>query len=243
MTVPGAARTVPARTAIVVGASSGIGLAVARDLGARGWRVGVAARRRDVLDDLAAELGGGAVAATVDLADAENARIALGDLAARLGTVDLWVLNAGTGNPDPDFGWANERDTLAVNVMGFAAMADVAAHHCKAAGRGRIVGVSSVSRFRGSRHAVGYAASKAFVSVYLDGIRDWFHAAKLPVTITEACPGFVDTPLMKFEHAFWVATPAKAARQIVDGALAGRKLVFITRRWRLIAWALTALPR
>ena len=228
-----------AGTAIVVGASSGIGEAVARDLAARGWRVGLAARRRDRLDALATELGG--VAATVDLDDLEAARAALSGLAAELGTVGLWVLNAGTGDNNPDFHWEPERNTLQTNVMGFAAMADVATHHCLAAGGGRIVGVSSVARFRGSKNAVGYAASKAFVAVYLDGIRDLVKARG--ITVTEACPGFVDTPLMKFPNAFWVSTPAKAARQIVDGTLAGRKLIYITRRWRLIAMVLRVLPR
>lgn len=143
----------------------------------------------------------------------------------------------------PDFDWAPEYATLSTNVIGFAAMADVAVHRCIAAGRGRIVGVSSVARFRGSRNAVGYAASKAFVSVYLDGVRDLLRHRAKGVTVTEACPGFVDTPLMKFPNAFWVSTAEKAARQIVDGALAGRKVVYITRRWRLIAWLLSVLPR
>ena len=228
-------------TAIVVGASSGIGEAVARDLADRGWRVGLAARRLDRLEALAVELGGGAVAAVVDLDDLDAARTALTGLATNLGTVDLWALNAGTGDNNPDFNWEPERKTLQTNVMGFAAMADVATHHCLAAGGGRIVGVSSVARFRGSKNAVGYAASKAFVSVYLDGIRDL--VKQRGITVTEACPGFVDTPLMKFPNAFWVSTPVKAARQIVDATLAGRKLVYITHRWRLIAMLLSVLPR
>ncbi|WP_419814853.1 SDR family NAD(P)-dependent oxidoreductase [Glacieibacterium sp.] len=230
-----------APVAIVVGASSGIGEAIARDLAARGYRVGVAARRRDKLDALAAEIGG--VAATVDLGDPEGARTALAALAADLGQVELWVLNAGTGDNNPEFRWEPERDTLATNVTGFAAMADVAVHHCLASGRGQIVGVSSVARFRGSRNAIGYAASKAFVSVYLDGIRDLVRHRRTSITVTEACPGFVDTPLMKFPGAFWVASPAKAARQIVDATLAGRKIVYVTRRWRLIAWLLNIMPR
>ena len=228
-------------TAIIVGASSGIGEAIARDLAARGWRVGLAARRRDKLDALAGELGG--VAATVDLGDLEGARAALAGLAAELGKVDLWVLNAGTGDDNPDFRWEPERDVLATNVMGFAAMADVAVHHCLAGSGGRIVGVSSIARFRGSRQSVGYSASKAFVAVYLDGIRDLLKHRKTGITVTEACPGFVDTPLMKFPGAFWVATPAKAARQIVDATLAGAKIVYVTKRWRLIAWLLNMMPR
>ncbi len=231
------------KCAIIVGASSGIGEAIARELARRGWRVGLAARRLDRLQALAGEVGQGTDVEVVDLTDPEGARTALQALAARLGTVDLWVLNAGTGDNNPAFDWAPEAHTIAVNVTGFAAMADVAVHHCLANQSGRIVGVSSVARFRGSRNAIGYAASKAFVSVYLDGIRDLVRHHKLPVSVTEACPGFVKTDLMKFPGAFWVSTPEKAALQIVDAALAGAKIVYVTRRWRLIAWLLNILPR
>ena len=230
-------------TAIVVGASSGIGEAVARRLAATGWRVGLAARRLDLIEALSAELGGDASAASVDLHDSDATRAALAALADRLGGVDLWVLNAGTGHENPEFAWEPERDTIEVNVLGFAAMADVAIHHCLERGRGQIVGISSVARFMRRPGAVGYAASKAFVSVYLDGLRALARRRAPGVTVTEACPGFVRTPMMKAPQAFWVASPELAARQIVDATLAGRKLVFVTRRWRLIAWALRLMPR
>lgn len=230
-------------TAIVVGASSGIGEAIARRLAAIGWRVGLAARRVELVAALAAEFDADAVAVAVDLHDPEATRTALSTLAERLGGVDLWVLNAGTGHENPDFAWGPERDTIEVNVLGFAAMADVAIHHCLQRGRGRIVGVSSVARFLPRPAAAGYAASKAFVSVYLDGLRELARRRAPEVTVTEACPGFVRTAMMKAPQAFWVASPAVAARQIVDAALAGRKLAYITRRWRLVAWLLRLMPR
>jgi len=230
------------KCAIVVGASSGIGEAIARDLAQRGWRLGLLARRLPELEAIARDLSG-AVAAHVDLADPEGTRAALSSLAEQLGGVDLWVLNAGTGELNTEFAWGPEDRTIRVNVLGFAAMADVAIHHCLDRGRGRIVGVSSIARFMKRPPAVSYAASKAFVSVYLDGLRELARLRGSNVTVTEACPGFVRTPMMKTSKPFWVASPQKAARQIVDGTLAGHKLVYITRRWRLIAWVLRLLPR
>ena len=229
------------QTALIVGASSGIGEAIARQLAARGWRVGLAARRIERLEALAAELGG--VAARVDLADADEARAALEAFAERLGGVDLWVLNAGIGDLNPDFAWEGERDTIVVDVLGFAAMANAAIHHCLARGRGYIVGVSSVARLLPRPTAVAYSASKAFVSVYLDGLRELARRRGADVSVTEACPGFVRTAMMKMPGTFWVATPEKAARQIIEATLKRRKLVYVTRRWRLIAWALRLLPR
>lgn len=231
------------RTAIVVGASSGIGEAIARRLAAEGWRVGLAARRLPRLQTLAGQIGNGAIAVAVDLADPDGARAALQALAAQLGDVELWVLNAGTGELNRDFDWAPERDTLQVNVMGFAAMADVAMHHCLARGRGRIVGVSSIARFQRRPAAIAYSASKAYVSTCLDGLRTLARARKLPITVTEACPGFVDTPMMKASSPFWVATPEKAAREILAAAERGRAIVYVSRRWALIAALLAVVPR
>jgi short-subunit dehydrogenase len=230
-------------TAIVVGASSGIGEAIARQLARDGWRVGLAARRVEGLRTMAAEIGHGAVAAMVDLADDRGARTALQALAAELGGVDLWVLNAGTGATNPDFEYEPERITIMTNVVGFAAMADVAMHHCLARGHGRIVGVTSIARFRGTAQAPAYSASKAFDAFYLDAMRDFLKKRGSAATVTDACPGFVQTPLMKAPNPFWIATPEKAALQIIAATLRGSKVVYVTRRWRLIAWVLKILPR
>lgn len=216
---------------------------MALQLAAEGWRVGLAARRLPQLQALAARLGHGAVAAAVDLADPDAARDALHALAAQLGEVELWVLNAGTGELNPGFDWAPERNTLQVNVMGFAAMADVAMHHCLARGRGRIVGISSIARFQRRPVAIAYSASKAYVSTCLDGLRTLARSRGVPITITEACPGFVDTPMMKTANPFWVASADKAARQIVAATLRGRAIVYVSRRWALIAALLSLVPR
>ncbi|MBE9607535.1 SDR family NAD(P)-dependent oxidoreductase [Acetobacteraceae bacterium H6797] len=231
------------QAAIVIGASSGIGEAIARQLASQGWRVGVAARRAERLEALAADLGPQIVPTPLDLADPEEARSRLASLAEALGGVDLWVLNAGMGDPNPNFDWEPERQTIVINALGFAAMADIAFHHCCRRGSGHIVGISSVARFLRRPTAVGYAASKAFVSVYLDGLRTLARQRRLPVSVTEACPGFVRTAMMKAPSPFWVASPQRAAERIIEAALAGRKLVFVTRRWRLVAWALACLPR
>lgn len=237
------AEALSVRTALVVGASSGIGEAIARRLANDGWRVILAARRLDRLQALADELGEPAIAAQLDLADDRAARATLQALAAEHGPIELWVLNAGTGETNPAFDYEPERRTIMVNVVGFAAMADVALHHCLATGRGRIVGVTSIARFRGTRHAAAYSASKAFVALYLDAMRDIARQRGAGVTVTDACPGYVRTDLMKAPRPFWVATADKAASQIIAGTLAGRKVAYITRRWRLVAWLLKLLPR
>lgn len=230
-------------TAIVVGASSGIGKAIAEQLVAGGWKVGLTSRKLENLAETIARLGEGAAAKAIDLDDPEGARSGLAAFADELGGVDLWVLNAGTGILNRDFAWEPERQTIATNVMGFAAMTDVAVHHCIARGEGRIVGISSVAKKRGHPFTTSYSGSKAFVSLYLDGVRQYLRRKAPKVSVTEVAPGYIDTPLQQFDEAFWVVSAETAARQIIAAAMARRKHAYVPKRWALVAALLSLAPR
>lgn len=230
-------------TAIVVGASSGIGKAIAEQLVAAGWRVGLTSRRPERMAGMVASLGDRVLTRAIDLDDPEGTRSGLRAFADDLGGVDLWVLNAGTGILNRDFAWEPERQTIATNVMGFAAMTDAAVHHCMARGSGRIVGISSVAKKRGHPFTASYSGSKAFVSLYLDGVRMFLKRAAPKVSVTEVAPGYIDTPLQQFDEAFWVASAETAARQIIAAAMARRKHAYVPRRWALIAALLSLAPR
>ncbi|MBR0652721.1 SDR family NAD(P)-dependent oxidoreductase [Roseomonas terrae] len=230
------------RSAIIIGASSGIGAALARRFAADGWRLGLAARRLDRLEALAAKIGADCRVRAMDLAVPEEARRGLEALLAELGGTDLIVISAGTGELNADLAWPPDRDTIAVNVMGFAAVAQRAMAHLLAQGHGHLVGVSSVAKLRGSGDGAAYSASKAFVSTYLDGLRDKAKRSRLPITVTEICPGFVDTAMMKADKPFWVATPEQAAA-CIDRAIAHRaRHAYVTPRWRLVGLLLRMLP-
>ena len=230
------------KNAIVVGASSGIGRELPRVLGANGYAVGLAARRVDLLEELAKELPDGSRIQAMDLADPDAAMTDLRRLIASFGDVELFVLNAGVGFPNWDLDWQPERDTIGVNVTGFAATANVAVEHLFKRGGGSLVGISSIAALRGHGEAPAYNASKAFMSNYLTGLRHKFARQKLPITVTDVQPGFVDTAMLKAEGPFWVASPEKAARQIYRAIVRRKKHVYITRRWRLIAWLIKILP-
>jgi len=90
---------------------------------------------------------------------------------------------------------------------------------------------------------VGLKQDEDFQSIYLDGLRDLARLRKLPITITEAQPGFVDTAMMKATRPFWVASPEVAARQILRAVRRRGKHAYITRRWAIAAWLLKLLPR
>ena len=234
---PGAA---PA--AVIVGASSGIGAALALRLMQDGWRLGLAARRADRLAELAVRIGPSAHTATLDLARPEEAREHLRSLLDTLGGADLIVVTAGTGELNRGLAWAPDRATLDVNVTGFAAVAQLAMEHFLARGSGHLVGVSSVAKLRGSGDAAAYAASKAFVSTYLDGLRDRVRPLRGAIAVTEVCPGFVQTAMMKAEHPFWIASPERAADAIAHAIRRRAKRAYITRRWGLVGALLRLLP-
>jgi len=230
------------KSAIIIGASSGIGRALAVALSVDGYRVGVVARRADLLARLQAELTGPCVIKTVDVSQPELAMPLLRELIDQLRDVELFIVSAGTGFDNATLEWEPERETIAVNVLGFAGMVNVAVAHLEARGSGHLVGISSLAGLRGNRVAPAYAASKAFVSNYLQSMRYRFNKSKLPIAVTDVLAGFVDTAMAKADQRFWVASPQTAARQIV-AAIRGRKQrVYVTRRWRLIAWLMKAVP-
>ena len=230
------------KSAIVIGASSGIGRDLAKLLSQNGYRIGVAARRRDLLATLQAELSAGAVIKEMDVSQPGTAMRQLRELLDEMQEVELIVISAGTGAINLELDWSKEAATIDTNVTGFAAIANVAIAHFVQRGSGHLVGISSIAALRGSDVSPAYYASKAFQSNYLQGLRKKMVKSGLPITITEVQPGLVDTAMAQGEGLFWVAPVEKVARQIYDAIIRRKEHVYVTKRWRLIAWLLKALP-
>ena len=228
------------KSAVIIGASSGIGRALAHILSLDGYGIGVVARRTDLLTRLRAELAGPCVIRTADVSQPELAMPVVRELMEELGDVELFIISAGTGAENAALEWQVERDTIAVNVLGFAAMVNVAVEYLETRGSGHLVGISSLAALRGNGRAPAYAASKAFVSNYLQGVRYRLQKQGLPIFVTDVQPGFVNTRMAGGD--FWMASPQTAARQIV-AAIRGRKQhLYVTRRWRLVAWLVRVIP-
>ena len=234
----------------MIGASSGIGEALARQLSAEGWRLGLLARRLDLLQRLAAELPSETIVRAIDVAEPDQAIAVLERLIADLDGVDLVIVSAGTGHLNAKLDWGRDRRTCDVNVLGFTAMAQSAMRHFFERGAGHLVGITSVGALRGNPDAPAYAASKAFQSLYLDGLRALAKRRKLPITVTEAQPGFVQTAMLKTDRPLpWlvrkllVASPDRAAQQIMASITKRKKHAYITRRYGPLAFLVKRLPR
>ncbi len=230
------------KNAIVIGASSGIGRSLAKILALNNYSVGLAARRVDLLEEARKEIPGPCRVRRMDLSDTEGTLNDLREFIGEMGGVDLVVICSGTGHLNPDLNWDPEKETIDVNVSGFSAAANVVMKHFIRQGSGHLVGISSIVALRGGGEAPAYNASKAFVSNYLEGLRQKVTRLGLQVTVTDIQPGFVDTAMAKADVKFWMASPENAALQIFRAIRKKKDHAYVTRRWRLIAWFLKGMP-
>ncbi len=230
------------KKAIIIGATSGIGKELAEVLLLEGYTLGLAGRRIDLLLDLRGKYGDRIFLKQIDITEIEDAMTNLNSMITEMKGADIIVISSGVGFINKDLEWPPEKETIDVNVAGFAAMANVAMKHFLSKGSGVLVGISSLAGIRGSSVAPAYSASKAFVSNYLEGMRKKAAQLHLPITVTEIQPGYVDTAMAKGEGMFWVATPREAAEQIYDAIRRKKKHAYVTKRWRLIAWLLKIMP-
>ena len=229
------------KRAIVIGATSGIGRALAERLAAEGYRVGVTGRREALLEELAASRPGSFCYAAADIMDPAAACAALERLAGELGGMDLCVVSAGTGDLNPGLDYALEEPAIRTNVVGWTAAVDWAYGRFEERGGGHLVVITSVGGLRGGGAAPAYNASKAYQINYAEGLRQRVAKSGLPVTITDIRPGLVDTAMAKGEGLFWVQPVAKTVRQILRAVERRRHVAVVTRRWRIAAWLLRHL--
>ncbi len=234
------------RTAVITGASSGIGRALAKALAARGCRVGLIARRREALEELVAEIqasGGTAASAPADVGERVQVYSAIEELSRTLGAVDLLVANAGVGVPTtlgPENVEAAE-ETFRVNVMGVIYAFEAVLPAMLEQKRGHLAAVSSLAAYRGMPGESAYCASKAAVNVYLEALRVQLRSHQIHVTTI--CPGFVKTPMTapnKFAMPFVLEADEAAER--IARALPRRPKVYnfpwaTTRLVKLSRWA------
>lgn len=132
------------KRAIVIGATSGIGRALAERLAAEGYRVGVTGRREALLEELAASRPGSFCYAAADIMDPAAACAALERLAGELGGMDLCVVSAGTGDLNPGLDYALEEPAIRTNVVGWTAAVDWAYGRFEERGGGHLVVITSV---------------------------------------------------------------------------------------------------
>ena len=211
------------KTVLITGASSGIGRALALEFAARGYHLGLAARRLDLLLQLRDEVQAmhpaparriEIVALDVDQPDAVAST--LRPLFEALGKVDIVVVNAGVNRLTPvGRGKLVEQvQVIQTNLIGAIATAEAAIEHFLGQGAGQLVGVSSLASLQAIPKQGAYCASKAGFSTYLDAAR--MELKRKNIAVCQILPGFVLTAIMpKMEKYPFAVTAEQAARESV----------------------------
>jgi NAD(P)-dependent dehydrogenase (short-subunit alcohol dehydrogenase family) len=230
------------RTAVVTGAGSGLGRAIAADLVERGYRVHVTDVDAGAADRVAAELGGEARSSGLDVRDEVSCR-ALADSIAHTGSLDLWVNNAGVFFPGPAWEQSAEARQLMldVNTTGLMNGTIAALGPMRAAGSGHVVNVVSLAGIVAAPGEVAYSASKhAAIAFSLGTLFDLRRTGTKDVHISAVCPDGIWTPMLEDKlddldaapsFSGRLLTPQEVAREI--GKLAERpRPILIVPRWR-----------
>ena len=238
----------PGRKAILVGASSGIGAALARQLADQGYSLALLARRTELLTTLCDEINHKATHTRArayhhDVNDYDAVPALLRSILVDLGGVDVFIYNSGISLPVglKKFDFDKDRRTLEVNFLGALAWLNPVAAMFQSLKSGQIVGISSVAGERGRVGNPSYNASKAALTSYLEALRN--RLTRYGVHVLTVKPGFVETDLLAgAKRTFWVISPEQAARDICKAIRTRRQDIYTPARWRWVMLVIRNIP-
>lgn len=241
----------PPPGAIIIGASSGIGAALAHRLAREGYRLALVARRGDVLEALCAQLNAGAEAGQVrarayvhDVTQYESVPATFQTILRDLGHVEVVVYSAGVLPlvEFSEFNFEKDRAAFEINLLGAVAWLNQAAMLFERMGGGHIVGISSIAGERGRVGNPAYNASKAALNSYLESLRN--RLTRKGVHVLTVKPGVVDTPMVHGSNAklLWVIPPEQVAEATWQGLRRRQQSFFTPWRWQLVALMLHHMP-
>ena len=226
------------KKAIVFGATSGIGRALAKLLVDDGYMVMITGRRLERLEKIKSENPVKYVIKQHDITEVNSTDILFEELPLVFDHIDLIIHNSGIGESNYDLDWEKDLPTLETNVIGATKVYQSAYNYFKSQGYGHLVGITSVASIRGNGLVPAYHASKAYQSSYIESL--WMKAKrskKTKIDITNILPGYVDTDIITGD-TFWMAPLDKATKQIYKAIKNKKRKAYITKRWWLVAMIL-----
>ncbi|WKZ36861.1 MAG: SDR family NAD(P)-dependent oxidoreductase [Anaerolineales bacterium] len=238
------------RRGIIVGASEGIGAALARKLAKEGYTLALIARQKDKLNALCMEINqaGGEVRALAyphDVAKYKEVPALLQKVVADLGGLDVFVFMAGVNHPPggvDKYNFENDRRMIEVNLIGAMAWLSPVAEMFQNAKMGQIVGIGSVAGDRGRIGNPGYNTSKAGLATYLEALRN--RLTRHGINVLTVKPGFVKTEMLKAAQGAtpFAIPPEKAADDIYKAMRRRKQLVYTASIWRWIMFIIQHVP-
>ena len=230
------------RKAIILGASSGIGLEVAKLLIADGWYLGLAARREEPLQALKATAPERIEVMPIDVTKPE-AEKQLMQLIEKLGGIDLYFHASGIGKQNRTLESDIELQTMETNAVGFTRMIGTAYRYFANKGEGHIAAITSIAGTKGLGPAPSYSATKALQATYLQALEHQAHQRGLNIRFTDIRPGFVDTALLSGSFNYpMLMRPETVAQDIVSSIYHHRHVRVIDARYRVLTFFWRLIP-
>lgn len=235
------------KTAIIIGATSGIGQEVAARLVAEGWRVGITGRRSAALEAFQEKYGHDRVCiATMDVTRPESVQ-ALDTLLEQTGEPDLFFYVSGVGYQNRELDEEKEIKTVRTNCEGMVRMVDhffnyVRTHSYSKSHKANIAVITSVAGTGGLGTAPAYSATKKMQSTYLTALSQLSRMEKVPVVFTDIRPGFVATDILNPDkHYPLLMSKEKAAGHVMKALRKKKRIYTFDWKFRLavLSWKMT----
>ena len=231
------------KTAIVFGATSGIGKEISKLLLNNGYKVAITGRRLEKLKELKSKYSDQIYIVQNDIQKVDKVEEVFNKIINEFSTIDLIIQSSGVGHINPTLDWDKEEETILTNVLGVTKLYDLSFNLFRNQGFGHLVGITSIASIRGNRGAPAYFSSKAYQKAYLESLYMKTKTIKSnKVFITDVRPGFVDTAMALGDGIFWMVPLDKAVKQIYKAIKNKKRVVYISKRWKLIALVLKMAP-
>ena len=226
-----------------MGATSGIGLEVAKILCGKGWTLGVAGRREEKLRELQASYPEHMSYQVIDI-EKEDAPQLLQSLIDKIGGMDLYFHGSGVGWQNDDLDLSTELKTVSTNALGFTRMVDSAWHYFSQKGGGHIAVISSIAGVKGLGPAPSYSATKRYCNTYIQALVQLSRKRELNIRFTDIRPGFVDTPLLEGSQRSYpmLMDSKKVARKIVRAIEKRKRTAIIDWRYKILVFLWRMIP-
>ncbi|ARV15267.1 SDR family NAD(P)-dependent oxidoreductase [Polaribacter sp. SA4-12] len=231
------------KNAIVFGATSGIGKSLTEMLVKDGYKVAVTGRRIELLEELKNKHPNQILVKQNDIQNIEDVEKVFNEIIEEFKTIDLVIQSSGVAYINPKLTWGKEEQSINTNVLGVTRLYILAYNLFRKQQFGHLVGISSIASIRGNRSAPVYFASKAYQKAYLESLYIKTKSIKSKkVFITDIRPGFIDTAMALGEDLFWLVPLDKAVKQIYTAIKKKKRVAYVSKRWRLVAWSLKLAP-
>ena len=232
------------KTVLITGATSGIGLALAKEFARQGYRLVLAASKRERLKRVAFQLEKSFPTCVIavmeeDLSKSIGGIMLYAQVRKKNITVDILVNNAGFGmvGEEVSLPLAREREMIGVNILAVTELTHLFLQDMCCRGEGKILNVASVGAFQPGPYTASYYATKAYVASYSRALRA--EAAKKGVQVCVLCPGTTKTSFFEKTGSavpFWAMSPKKVARSAFRGLEKNQEVIIPGVPNRLMRW-------